>query len=58
LGAGLQVVVWCGSLPLCGAVSGRALPVGADRAARAGRGCDDGRGLPVTPSFFGMRARF
>ena len=26
--------------------------------ARAGRGCDDGRGLPVTPGLFGMRARF
>ena len=31
--------------------------VQADQAARGGRGCDDGGGLPVTPSVFGMRAR-
>ena len=42
--------------PWCGFAAGSA--VRADRAARGGRDCHDGRGLPVTPSFFGMRARF
>ena len=57
ISAGLRLCRWPGSA----AARWRGLPpgyaMGADRAARGGRGCDDERGLPVTPSFFGMRAR-
>ena len=56
---GLRVVGWRRSLPLCGAVlvrGGRGLAV--IRAVRGGRGWEDRRGLPVTPSFLGMRARW
>jgi len=56
---GLRAVGWLGSLPLYGAPTARvqAGVVSADRAAPGLAGWDYGRGLPVTPADFGMRAR-
>src|ERR1700733_7577870 len=56
---GLRAVGWRGSLPLGGAVPARAAAGGGGagggrrvcRACVCGRGWEDGRGLPVTPTF-------